>query len=68
MVVTSLGGWFSVKNLKKSPVFMVKNGQEKAPPRRWGFFMFQSVLFFLIFVVFCPSFAFLPLFLLHPQA
>ena len=30
--------------------------------------MFQSFLFFVIFVVFCPSFAFLPLCLVHPHA
>ena len=42
--------------------------QKKNNLKGGGFFMFQSFLFFLIFVVFCPSLAFLPLFLLNPQA
>ena len=59
MAVTSLGGWLSIE-ISKIPSSIVKNGHEKPPPKGVLFFMFQSFLFFLIFVVFCPSFVLSP--------
>ena len=64
--VTSLGGWFSVRNIKIIPRFILyvyiyiysNKDPPKPAPNQWVLFVFQCFLLFLIFVVFCPSFAF----------
>ena len=65
----NLTGWmvFSQKN-SIDPQIYSKNAPPNPPPNQWGFSCFNVLLFFLIFGVFCLSFAFLPQFMLHPQA
>ena len=60
----NLSGWAGWgQKSQKIPSFIVKNGHETPPPKRWGFFMFQCFFLFLSSAVFCLGLSSLPLLL-----